>query len=94
MLRDRLAPNDRLLDANGNAQLLRWMQIGPKGPPPRGQWKCSTSSMVTDWPQMAASLMLMEMPSELFGYGLAPNDRQHGSRGNDERALWLRIGPK
>ena len=29
---------------------------------------------VTDWPQMATSLMPVHMPSELFGYGLTPND--------------------
>ena len=38
--------------------------------------------------------MPMEMLSELYGYGLAPNDRLSDANGNAQRALRLRTGPK
>ena len=39
--------------------------------------------------QMTASLMPMEMCSELYGYGVPPNDRLLDANGNAQRGLWL-----
>ena len=43
---------------------------------------------------MTATLMAIEMFSELYGYRLAPDDRQLDANGNAQRALRLRTGPK
>ena len=54
----------------------------------------SASSKVTGSPQMTGSLMPMEVLSEFYSYGLAPNDRLLDANGNAQRGLWLWSDPK
>ena len=50
-------------NAHRIAQLALWLRSGPKCPPPGCQWNCLVSAMVTERPQMSASLMPIELLS-------------------------------